>query len=207
MNRKATLLLILFIILLSSASWKKSNLQQDMIKWVMIKGGSLKVTGNTNVNNFSCDISNYSKPDTISIYRNSMNKTGVRMLGSINLNVGDFDCHHAIMTSDLRKTLKAKQFPSLGIKFLSLSKFPNLDAQQDILKGEVEIKLAGVTKRFEVSYTLFKDSNNIIHLVGNQDINFTDFEITPPRKVGGMIKTNNKLAVEFRLQFKTVNPS
>lgn len=136
-----------------------------------------------------------------------MDKMGVKMLGNINLDVGSFDCHHAIMTSDLRKTLKVKEFPKLGIKFLSLSKFPDLNSRQDILKGMVEIRLAGVTKRFDVSYKLSRDSNNIIKLVGNQDINFTDFGITPPRKVGGMIKTNNKLAVEFSLKFKSINPT
>jgi hypothetical protein len=195
------------MILLSSASSKQNNLQPDILKWVIVKGGILSVTGNTNVNNFNCDISNYTNPDTIIIDKNSIDKMGIRMLGNINLDVGSFDCHHAIMTSDLRKTLKVKEFPNLRIKFLSLSKFPDLNVKQDILKGMVEIKLAGITKRFEVSYKLFMDGNNIIHLVGNQNINFTDFEITPPRKVGGMIKTDNKLAVEFRLKFKTINPT
>lgn len=195
------------MVLLSSASSKQNNLQPDILKWVIIKGGILSVIGNTNVNNFNCDISNYANPDTIIIYKNSIDKMGVRMLGNINLDVGSFDCHHAVMTNDLRKTLKVKEFPKLGIKFLSLSKFPDLNIRQDILKGMVEIKLAGVIKRFEVSYKLSMDGNDIIHLVGNQDINFTDFGITPPRKVGGMIKTNNKLAVEFRLKFKTINPT
>jgi hypothetical protein len=193
--------------MLSFSSWKQNNLQPDILKWVIVKGGTLSVNGNTNVNNFNCDISNYTSPDTIIIFKNSIDKMGVRMVGNINLDVGSFDCHHAMMTNDLRKTLKVKEFPKMGIKFLSLSKFPDLSNKKDVLKGRVEIKLAGVTKRFEVAYTLFKDSDNDIHLIGNQDINFTDFEITPPRKVGGMIKTNNRLAVEFRLKFKTISPT
>lgn len=203
-KRKATLLLALVLLLLSFVSWRESTLQQGTVKWVIIKGGSLKVTGNTNVNNFNCDISNYDNPDTIQIRKSDGNRAEVQMQGSINLNVGDFDCHHAIMTSDLRKTLKAKEFPKLSVKFINLNRFPDLKAQQNLLKGVVEINLAGVTKRFEISYTLFNDSDNVIHLVGNQDINFTDFLINPPRKVGGMIKTDNKLAVEFRLKFKTI---
>lgn len=54
-------------------------------KWVIMAGCSLKVDGSTNVNNFSCAITNYSKPDTISVTRSS--NAGVFLGGNIQLDV------------------------------------------------------------------------------------------------------------------------
>jgi hypothetical protein len=41
---------------------------------VVQKGGTLKVNGSTNINKFSCKISDYSKPDTILVFKNETQK-------------------------------------------------------------------------------------------------------------------------------------
>jgi hypothetical protein len=64
----------------------------------------------------------------------------------------------------------------------------------------VNIELAGTRKGFEINYRVSMDGQKIIHLVGTRDINFTDFNLVPPRKLGGMIKTNDKLSVVFNLK-------
>jgi len=138
-------------------------------------------------------------PDTISIFKN---KTLIKLSGEIALNVNAFDCHNAMMTAQLRKTLKAGQYPCIKIRFIDLKELPELTPQIENVKGCVEIILANVTKRYEIDYQLFKDAQNTIHLTGVHDVNFSDFKIKPPSKLGGMIKTNNKLGIEFQLRFK-----
>jgi len=173
-----------------------------MTRWVIINGCSLKVDGSTNVNNFSCAISNYNKPDTILVTRNV---SPVLLNGNIQLDVQNFDCHNGIMTADLRKTLKAKEFPKLVIRFLNISRYPDADARQPITKGAVFIELAGVARRFDVDYKVVSSENNYINLVGSRVVNFSDFNLTPPRKLGGMIRTKNELSVEFNLRLKVLN--
>lgn len=171
-------------------------------RWVITNGCSLKVDGSTNVNNFSCAISNYSKPDTILVNRNV---NPVLLSGNIQLDVQNFDCHNGIMTADLRKTLKAKEFPKLVIRFLNISRYPQPDVHQSITRGSVFIELAGVSKRFDVDYKVVSADNNYINLVGSRVVNFSDFNLTPPRKLGGMIRTKNELSVEFNLRIKVLN--
>ncbi|SHF75123.1 YceI family protein [Flavisolibacter ginsengisoli] len=171
-------------------------------RWVIINGCSLKVDGSTNVNNFSCAISNYSKPDTILVNRNV---NPVLLSGNIQLDVQNFDCHNGIMTADLRKTLKAKEYPKLVIRFLNITRYPDANARQSITKGAVFIELAGVSKRFDVDYKVVSADNNYINLVGSRVVNFSDFNISPPRKLGGMIRTRNELSVEFNLRIKVLN--
>ena len=193
---------LLFLLLMLNASFfpfEKTGFQTEKMRWICVKGGSLRVNGSTNVNKFNCDITGYSNPDTLIVYKTV---AGTQLEGTVNLDIGHFDCHNGIMTADLRKTLKAKEFPLLKIRFLSLSKFPSLKPVQEDVKGLVEIQLAGVTKRFEVAYKISMGPDKIIHLLGNRDVNFTDFSIVPPRKIGGMIKTNNNLSIEFKLDFR-----
>lgn len=197
-NRMKVQLLYLFIIFFAlSFRGNKSNIT----KWIITNGCSLKVDGSTNVNNFSCSITNYSRPDTILV-----NRTGnspLALNGIIKLDVQHFDCQNPLMTADLRKTLKAKEHPRLAIRFLSINKYPDA-GRHDITKGTVIIELAGVSRKFEVDYRILPTEKTHMNLVGSRKVNFSDFNITPPRKLGGMIRTNNELSVIFNLRMKVI---
>lgn len=175
--------------------------RQQIIKWVVIPGGSLRVDGKTNINTFSCAITQYNKPDTINVNRSAAQPVSLR--GNLILDVKNFNCHNPIMTADLRKTLKAKEFPNLVISFLSLSNYPSPEKQE--LKGWVLIELAGVTKKYEVDYVALATDNRFVYLTGTRKVNFSDFNLIPPRKLGGMIKTENELSVVFTIQLKEIS--
>lgn len=175
----------------------------ERTKWVISESSSLSVNGNTNIKRFSCEIPAYDQADTLTLIRNGTNKDVV-LSGNIGLKTQSFDCHNGLMTRDLRKTLKEKQFPRLYIRFLSLSEFPELTTEPQQITGWVNIELAGASKRFEINYQVSMDAQKVIHLLGSRDINFSDFDLVPPRKLGGMIKTNDLLNVEFHLKMKTI---
>ena len=189
----------LFIIFLGFGFQSNNS---NATKWVISTGCSLKVDGSTNVNNFSCAITNYSRPDTIFVTR--IPNQPVKLNGNINLDVQNFDCHNPMMTADLRKTLKVKEYPKLIIRLISINKYPE-PGKQDVTKGIVMIELAGVSKRFEVDYKIIPTERTSINLVGSRNVNFSDFNITPPRKLGGMIRTNNELSVVFNLRMKVID--
>jgi hypothetical protein len=198
-NFSVTLMLLFYVSAFIMLSFSVSSINST--KWVIHKSGYLQVKGSTTVNTFSCVIPNYIKPDTISVYRN---KSSIKLDGEIALNVNAFDCHNAMMTAQLRKTLKATQYPHIKIRFISLKQLPDLSTQKYHVKGWVEIVLANVSKFYEVDYQLTKDTQNTIHLTGAQIVNFSDFKIIPPTKLGGMIKTNDQLAIAFLLRLKEI---
>jgi len=171
-------------------------------KWVVTKGCTLRVNGSTNMNKFSCTIRDYTNPDTLTIQRSCGKNATVSLSGSIGLPVADFNCLSNVMTNDLRKTLKVKEHPRLTITFVSLKQYPALSSRQEATAGTVTIELAGTTKKFEINYHISRDDQQVIHLTGNQQIKFTDFNLTPPRKLGGMIRANDLLEVEFNLFLK-----
>lgn len=169
-------------------------------KWLISETSSMSVKGSTNVNKFTCDIPNCDQ-DTLTIRRGDK---GIKMSGSINPAVLSFDCHKAMMTRDLRKTLKAKKYPKLHIRFVSLNQLPLLSDKPASINGQVEIEIAGIKKLYEIDYSISVDADKMIHLLGSRDLNFSDFELIPPKKLGGMIKAKDQLIVAFNLNMKTI---
>jgi hypothetical protein len=196
------------LIILFFACWQLLGQQTfaqqktNTTKWVVQGGGSLKVDGSTNINKFTCRIINYNTPDTLTITRNK--DINLPMGGNISLDIAAFNCGNPIMTSDLRKTLKYKDFPKLIIDFISLSKLPDPTKANTDITGLVDIELAGVKKRILVSYSFTAFTKDNFRLTGKNDVNFSDFNLIPPRKLGGMIKTNERLDVEFELTLDTL---
>ncbi len=193
---------VVFMVVFVSATDKAPAL----IKWIILKDCTVRVNGSTNINKFSCSIPEYQRSDTLTCYRPG-NEVPVVLSGRLALPVISFDCNNSMMTNDLRKTLKAKEFPSLNIYFISLEKYPELNHAQEPITGLVNIELAGISKKIEVNYRFSMDEQKIIHLVGTQTIRFSDFLLVPPRKLGGMIRADDRLDVIFRINFKRIADS
>jgi hypothetical protein len=195
---KKQIVAIILILILSGF-----NPPDNKAIWVIMQGSSLSVNGTTNINSFQCDINNYNTPDTLTLLRGMPKGQLLPMNGKLNLEIEAFDCHNRMMTADLRKTLKAKIYPILAVKFVSINSFPDFKNPTKIT-GIVDINLAGVSKRFEINYLFSGDEKQTVHLKGNQKIHFSDFNLTPPSKLGGVIRANDELLVEFRLNLKPI---
>ena len=195
--------LLILIFCMNLISWNEKSGMPIKVRWIVLNGGTLRVNGSTNINTFSCIVANNAPSDTIIFIAN---KDGSEvMAGNVSLDIFGFDCHNPMMTLDLRKTLKAKDYPVMKISFISLDKIPVLKPTQEGIKGWVNIELAGVTKKYEVSYKVWMDNMKVIHLIGDRTVNFSDFNINPPKKLGGIIRANDKLDVEFSLNMKAIN--
>lgn len=171
-------------------------------RWIVEKDGYLRIGGSTNVNKFTCSVRGYAEPDTLTLSGNT--DRPVSMTGCISLPVSSIDCFNRMMNNDLQKTLNAKQHPSLNINFLSLRQYPYLKRTPEKISGTVYIELAGATKKFDIHYRVWIDEQQLIHLVGNQQIRFSDFSLTPPRRVGGAVRANDQLDVEFHIQCRLI---
>lgn len=199
----AFILSFLTFISISLGTWTPAP-KSASIKWILSKACMLKVSGSTNISKFSCIIPDYPKPDTLIIYKTDQNES-IKITGSMTLDIQSFDCHNPLMTKDLRKTLKQKEFPKIRISFINLSKYPCTNGEEEQIKGIVNIELAGIIKRFAINYRVIPNGKSMLTLIGSQTIKFSDFNIIPPRKLGGMIKTNDMLSAEFTLKVIVLN--
>ena len=177
---------------------------RSALKWVILKECLVKVNGSTNVNKFTCTVAGYASNDTVTCFISKPGNGAVVMNGRMALPVFCFDCVNNMMTRDLRKTLKEKEYPVFYIHFISMERYPLLKPLQESIRGIVTIELAGVKKQLEINYRISMDDRGIIQLTGTQIIHFSDFNLVAPRKLGGMIKTSDQLDVEFVIHCRII---
>ncbi|MDP9956377.1 NAD+--asparagine ADP-ribosyltransferase [Epilithonimonas hungarica] len=144
----------------------------------------VKINGSTNVNKFQC-VNNKFKNDG-GVYTFSE-----RNLPNIVLKVADFDCGNRMMTKDFQKILNAEKYPNMTIKFINFIK------NQDGFNALVEVKMMNQSKRYNIEFDI---ENN--KLIGRKNVKFSDFNITPPKKMGGMIVVKDDLDLIFSLATK-----
>lgn len=141
----------------------------------------VQINGNTNINSFKC-INTSFKISNLAL--NLSNKK----LPNLSLKVDDFDCHHKIMTSDFKKTLSADEHPYLNIKFL------NVDKNKNIYNTQIEVRMMNKSKIYNIALCMENGK-----LTGKRTVKFSDFNIKPPKKMGGMVVVKDDLNLIFAL--------
>ncbi|MEO6721640.1 MAG: hypothetical protein ABIN67_14830 [Ferruginibacter sp.] len=180
----------------------KDPTAHHIVKWVVEKNSTLRVEGKSNINSFTCNINEYAAKDTIVCIDEL--STPIRLSGNLQMDVLSFNCHSSMITKDLRKTLKAEEYPKLNIRFLSLQSMPSPLSKTESIDGSLEVELAGVVKRFEVSYSFTTIGAGYIKLNGGHRFCFSDFKLIPPKKMAGLIKIKDEFDVNFQLILRTI---
>ncbi len=102
----------------------------------------------------------------------------------------DFDCKYDYITKDFRKTLSADKFPQIQINFDKFRKSSNGN-----YISSAEVKLMNKVRTYNIELY-----NNGKTLSGKQQVRFSDFGITPPKKMAGMIVVKDELDLSFIIQ-------
>lgn len=144
----------------------------------------VQINGNTNVSSFRC-VNNKFKAET-GVYTFSE-----KTLPNIILKVNDFDCGNKMMTKDFQKILNSEKYPDMTIKFINFTK------TQKSYNAVVEVRMMNQSKRYSVEFNV---ENN--KMIGRKNVKFSDFNITPPKKMGGMIVVKDDLNLIFSLSTK-----
>jgi hypothetical protein len=176
------------------------------IKWIVDKTSTLSIAGQTNINKFCCEVTEYTGPDTLMTLKEtgSTNTAGVLLKGALKINIEDFDCRNRVMTSEFKHTLKYHQYPQLVISFLTLEKLPSPNVENKPIKGWVEVELAGANRKFEIAYTSCLTEPGCVALTGTRTFGFSDFGLQPPRKMAGLVRVDDQLNVQFRLHLHQI---
>ena len=197
LHKKCCLILSIIGLMIAESPVLTAQSSQKVVHWVIQKKSTLRVDGKSNINSFTCNIIEYNKNDTITSVAGSAKP--VKLTGKMQMEILSFNCHSRMITKDLRKTLKAEEYPKMIIRFLSLQSMPALNDKKELIKGWVEVELAGVVKRFELNYTFSENDPGNIKLEGGRSFKFSDFKLSPPAKMGGLIKIKDAFDVNFEL--------
>ena len=192
--------IIILALLISSFAVPDEGGRDYLVHRLIVqKDSKLIINGKTNVNTFHCSIPNYVGNDTLVLQEGGRNRKPVFIKGSVALQTSLFDCGMQVMTHDLKNTIKAKEYPNIVITFKSFERLPKYNMKEEKFKGVMTIFLGGTAKQFDVNCVIEAKPSGLINLSGGRQFLFSDFNLEPPQKMMGMIKTEEELNVNFNL--------
>src|SRR5690625_643483 len=170
------LILLITFVGFTTDTEKDSSLQ--------LTSGKFTVKGKTSIGKFECDYKLKTK-DTLFFNQ----EKGF----AYHVPVVDFKCGNFLLNKDFRKTLKHKEFPEVYFKLLHLK--PKTEKEYNF---DLYLKIAGKEKF--IKNLVLKEKHH--KLKGNVDLKFSDFDLTPPKKLGGAIKIEEEINLAIELKIK-----
>ncbi len=153
----------------------------------------LYIKGTSNINTFTCvyDAATLSRkvPVKFTKNNNTMHFKNVKM----QLENKGFNCGNRGINNDLHDLLQTKKYPNIHFELLSTTKMrADIDAY-------VAIEIAGIKKQYKVPV---QTNGELAPLEGVLCVNITDFGLTPPTKMMGMIVVREDIEIVFGFDLK-----
>ena len=177
--RVFSLLLFTIVLLIIPIEITAQSHQDD----ILLGSGRFVVKGSTSVGSFDCVYKTETK-DTLFIGKTK----GL----SQKIAVKDFKCGNFVLNHDFRKTLKHKEFPEVEFSLYQIYK------AEAGYRFKARFIIAGKEKTFSDLLLEHKDKE----LKSEVNLQFSDFELTPPQKLGGAIKVEEEIGLFIQLQIQ-----
>lgn len=193
--------LLMATIFLLSANPGLPVADQGKIRYQIENESKLYLNGTTNVNTFSCDCTDRFQPKYLEAeslgghtrYKNA----GVR------ITVQNFNCRNRKIESDLQDAMKAEQYPYISIDLTETrqdEKCLNGGCKDWFdVQAKVRITITNVTKERSIAAKAKIIGKNRFRLQGEEALNMSEFGITPPHAMFGLIKVNDLITFHFDL--------
>ncbi|MCH7408353.1 hypothetical protein MM239_03010 [Belliella sp. DSM 111904] len=153
---------------------------------IVVTSKVITVQGNTSLGSFKCDYRREGLRDTL-----LLNESPTKHTIEFDIPVRDFGCGNFLLNKDFRKTIKAEEYPNAKVIV------KNLKRSGKYYTCDLHVNMVG--KRLQ--YRKIALTNIDQQLVGNIVLDFEELDLSPPRKMGGLIKVEEQLALEIKLGF------
>ncbi len=151
---------------------------------LVITEKQIKVSGVTSIGKFTCDYCLDDMKDTL--ISNRTNRSGTLQF---TIPVDEFSCGNFMLNKDFRKTLKSEEYPTARVQVSNLVKKDN---------GyfcHLKLQIVGKELVFE-NFHLAKSNHK---LTGKLVLSFDELNLQAPKKLGGLIKVEEKLNLQIEL--------
>lgn len=159
----------------------------------------LQIEGTSSVNSFTCSAKQIQGQGVITNQIKGADSITNKV--TLTVPIAGLDCQNRRMNQDLSDALKAKANPNIRfeltqVEVLNLSSAPKGSRR---IKATGLLSLAGVTKPISVLVDGFFDERNNLHGTGSVAMLMTDFGVTPPTALLGLVKARNEITIRFHL--------
>ena len=169
--------------------------QKKKLVKINTQNSYVEIHGTTNVNSFNCSYNAHLPENEFEVSLIKKIKSVEIQHEALFLKVLNFKCPNPQMTGDLHNLLEYEEYPFI---IFQLKKITNKNT------AHIMIEMAGEKQSYSVNLqnTLHKSqvvSSAIMNLC------ITDFGLQPPEKFFGMVKVNENIEVEFKIEMNFYN--
>ncbi|PZR22063.1 MAG: hypothetical protein DI539_06300 [Flavobacterium psychrophilum] len=151
---------------------------------IIILKQAFTIEGATSVGDFNCTYQ-LEQRDTVHVGKTASGDDSILYI----IPSDAFGCHNFLLNRDFRKTIKAKEFKDIRVEMCRLRK------DNHHYMCDLKLKLAGKEKMYEK--TSLKTTANGV--TGTLVVQFSEFDLTPPKKFGGLVKVKEEIKISVNL--------
>jgi hypothetical protein len=150
------------------------------------------ISGESNINQFSFTYNSANEKDTkIGVYPEDSG------FFEISIPIRDFEASNPLMYNDFLKIMKATEYPRIKIS-LSRHQLELANTGADPLCPVIAITIAGTTRAYRINCNI-NNCLDKIYINGSKKIRFSDFNLSPPKKLNGLVKVQDEININFGL--------
>ncbi len=162
----------------------------------------LEIHGSSNVNEFICTcrqtfyklpfqiVGGHQPGRTIWMFQNTQLRLQTQL----------FDCGNKVMNKDFYNALKSKTHPTMWIELETIDEVRQVNMSWTTFMTQTRITIAGTRRSVPIHARVRRVSSNQLQIQAEKALKMTDFGITPPTALMGMIKTNDEITIRLNLK-------
>lgn len=170
------------------------------------KGSRIWIEGSTSVSEFTCtsekiDGYGHFNDDSLRTEKTSLSVGNKQPNVRVSLPDHSLDCGKRQMNHDMYNALKAEKFPVIHYHLDNAQILTATDSTSGWFKVDTfgKLTIAGKTNNVNMIVDGILLSNGRFHVKGSKELKMSEFNINPPSPFWGLIKTHDKITVNFDL--------
>lgn len=175
-------------------------LGQSKLNPVILESAQLEISGTTTISDFKCQLLQRNSNDTITYVADPLEEAKLFEGMEFQFFVENFICDKSLMTSDLKIALKEKEFPYISMKInkvTSTGRRSSGNAQS--ISAHITLQIAGYADHDYIENALITKTKNHLTLSGIHSVLMTRFQIEPPTKLFGTVRTEDAIGIAFSI--------
>lgn len=124
-------------------------------------------------------------------------RSPVRGMAEVTAAVASFDCGQAQMNRDFARALQADAHPAIRLVVRQVDVVDGAGEAASHVRATGLLRVAGVERPVGFTAVATPLGRGRVRVVGSYPMRMSDFGITPPRGLGGLVRAHDRLTARF----------
>ena len=191
---------VLFLGMFISGGISTKMFSQSQRSPVILESARLEISGTTTISDFKCHLLQQNSNDTLSYVSDKLEGAELFEGMEFQFRVSNFVCDKSLMTSDLKYALKESEFPYITMKINKVTSNGQVaPVHSHSISAHITLHIAGYADHDYIENALITNTANRVTLTGIHNVLMTRFQIEPPTKLFGTVRTEDAIGIAFSI--------